>query len=77
MATSPEESLDQKVCLCFHVSRRKLLNFLRIEKPHGAVEVWALGGDQFSVRAPAWDDTVITGFDVARATAHRLARALE
>jgi hypothetical protein len=51
--------------------------FLRIEKPHGAVEVWALGGDQFSVRAPAWDDTVITGFDVARATAHRLARALE
>jgi len=25
--------LDDEVCLCFHVSKRKLLNFLRIEKP--------------------------------------------
>ena len=25
--------LDAKVCYCFHVTRRKLLNFLRIEKP--------------------------------------------
>ena len=25
--------LDAKVCYCFHVSRRKLLNFLRIERP--------------------------------------------
>ena len=34
--TRPEdEALDQKVCLCFHVSRRKLLNFLRIERPRG------------------------------------------
>ena len=25
--------LDDEVCLCFHVSKRKLLNFARIEKP--------------------------------------------
>ncbi len=26
-------NLDQKVCLCFHVTRRKLVNFLRVVKP--------------------------------------------
>jgi NAD(P)H-nitrite reductase large subunit len=25
--------LDAKVCYCFHVTRRKLVNFLRVEKP--------------------------------------------
>ena len=25
--------LDQELCLCFHVSKRKVLNFIRIEKP--------------------------------------------
>lgn len=25
--------LDDHVCLCFHVSKRKLANFIRIEKP--------------------------------------------
>jgi bacterioferritin-associated ferredoxin len=25
--------LDDKVCYCFHVSRRKLVNFVRINKP--------------------------------------------
>ena len=25
--------LDEEVCLCFHVSKRKVRNFLRIEKP--------------------------------------------
>jgi bacterioferritin-associated ferredoxin len=25
--------LDDEICLCFHVSKRKLLNFLRVEKP--------------------------------------------
>jgi bacterioferritin-associated ferredoxin len=25
--------LDDEVCLCFHVSKRKVLNFLRVEKP--------------------------------------------
>lgn len=24
---------DDHVCLCFHVSKRKLLNFLRVERP--------------------------------------------
>jgi NAD(P)H-nitrite reductase large subunit len=38
------EPLDQKVCLCFHVSRRKLLNFLRIEKPKVASQLSQCGG---------------------------------
>ena len=25
--------LDDEVCLCFHVTKRKLVNFLRIERP--------------------------------------------
>lgn len=25
--------LDDEVCLCFHVTKRKLLSFLRVEKP--------------------------------------------
>ena len=25
--------LDDEVCLCFHVSKRKIVNFLRIEQP--------------------------------------------
>ncbi|HEX4128414.1 MAG TPA: (2Fe-2S)-binding protein [Pirellulales bacterium] len=25
--------LDDEVCLCFHVTKRKLLNFLRVERP--------------------------------------------
>lgn len=30
---SAPNPLDQQVCLCFHVSRRKLLNFLRLYRP--------------------------------------------
>ena len=26
-------NLDDNVCLCFHVSKRKVLNFIRVEKP--------------------------------------------
>jgi NAD(P)H-nitrite reductase large subunit len=26
-------NLDEELCLCFHVSRRKVVNFIRIEKP--------------------------------------------
>jgi bacterioferritin-associated ferredoxin len=26
-------NLDDEICLCFHVSKRKILNFLRVEKP--------------------------------------------
>jgi NAD(P)H-nitrite reductase large subunit len=25
--------LDDELCLCFHVTRRKVLNFIRVEKP--------------------------------------------
>ncbi len=25
--------LDDEVCLCFHVTKRKVLNFIRVEKP--------------------------------------------
>lgn len=39
-----DEQLDQKVCLCFHVSRRKLLNFLRIERPPVASMMSQCGG---------------------------------
>lgn len=27
------DPLDREICLCFHVTRRKVTNFLRIEKP--------------------------------------------
>src|SRR5579884_4071591 len=36
--------LDAKVCYCFHVTKRKLLNFLRIEKPRVASQLSACGG---------------------------------
>ena len=28
--------LDAELCLCFHVTRRKVVNFIRIEKPRRA-----------------------------------------
>ena len=27
------DDLDQEICLCFHVTKRKVVNFLRVEKP--------------------------------------------
>jgi NAD(P)H-nitrite reductase large subunit len=39
-------SPDDEVCYCFHVSKRKLLNFLRIHKPRVASqmsECWGAG----------------------------------
>jgi len=30
---------DDEVCLCFHVTKRKLQNFLRIEKPRRAAQM--------------------------------------
>ncbi len=36
--------LDGKVCYCFHVTQRKLLNFLRIEKPRVASQLSQCGG---------------------------------
>lgn len=35
---------DAKVCYCFHVTRRKLVSFLRVEKPRVASELSACGG---------------------------------
>jgi bacterioferritin-associated ferredoxin len=28
--------LDDELCLCFHVTRRKVINFIRVEKPRRA-----------------------------------------
>src|SRR5947209_20063882 len=39
-----EMDADQKVCLCFHVTRRKLLNFLRVERPRVASQLSECGG---------------------------------
>ncbi len=36
--------LDSKVCYCFHVTKRKLLNFLRREKPRVASQLSQCGG---------------------------------
>jgi len=36
--------LDAKVCYCFHVTKRKLLNFLRREKPRVASQLSQCGG---------------------------------
>lgn len=29
-------NLDDEVCLCFHVTKRKLVNYLKVEKPRRA-----------------------------------------
>jgi bacterioferritin-associated ferredoxin len=36
--------LDAKVCYCFHVTQRKLLNFLRVERPRVASQLSQCGG---------------------------------
>lgn len=36
--------LDDDVCLCFHVTRRKLENFLRVERPSRASQLSQCGG---------------------------------
>ncbi|GIW82066.1 MAG: hypothetical protein KatS3mg105_3873 [Gemmatales bacterium] len=36
--------LDDKICYCFHVTRRKLENFVRIEKPKVASQLSQCGG---------------------------------
>ncbi len=37
-------NLDVKVCYCFHVTRRKLLNFIRVERPRVASQLSQCGG---------------------------------
>jgi NAD(P)H-nitrite reductase large subunit len=36
--------LDAKVCYCFHVTQRKLVNFIRREKPRVASQLSQCGG---------------------------------
>ena len=31
--------IDDEVCLCFHVTKRKLLNYIRIEQPRRAAQL--------------------------------------
>ncbi len=31
--------LDDEICLCFHVTKRKLLSFIRVEKPRRASQL--------------------------------------
>ena len=35
---------DDEVCLCFHISKRKIVNFIRIEKPKVVSQVAECGG---------------------------------
>ena len=36
--------LDDPVCYCFHVSKRKVLNYLRVHRPRVASELSGCGG---------------------------------
>lgn len=36
--------LDAKVCYCFHISKRKLVNFIRLHKPRVASQLSECGG---------------------------------
>jgi bacterioferritin-associated ferredoxin len=31
--------LDEELCLCFHVTKRKVINYLRVEKPRRAAQL--------------------------------------
>ncbi len=35
---------DRKVCYCFHINQRKLMNFIRIERPRVASQLSQCGG---------------------------------
>jgi len=37
-------NLDDKICYCFHVSRRKLMNYTRIHEPKVASQLSECGG---------------------------------
>jgi bacterioferritin-associated ferredoxin len=36
--------LDDKICYCFHVSKRKILNYIRIYQPSRASQISECGG---------------------------------
>jgi NAD(P)H-nitrite reductase large subunit len=44
MAQGEPPDLDAKVCLCFHVTRRKLINFLRTQRPRVPSQLSQCGG---------------------------------
>jgi hypothetical protein len=50
--------------------------FLTLERARGSVEMWAPGGDRFSIRAPGHEQVVV-GFEAAQQTADKLAEQLE
>jgi NAD(P)H-nitrite reductase large subunit len=41
---TPSMDEDAKVCYCFHVSRRKLLNFIRLNRPRVPSQLSECGG---------------------------------
>lgn len=36
--------LDDQVCYCFHISKRKIMNFLRVHRPRRASQLSECGG---------------------------------
>lgn len=36
--------LDDTICYCFHISKRKILNFIRVHKPRVASQLSECGG---------------------------------
>lgn len=36
--------LDDTICYCFHISKRKILNFIRVHRPRRASQVSECGG---------------------------------
>lgn len=36
--------LDDHVCLCFHISKRKILNFIRVHQPRVVSQISECGG---------------------------------
>ena len=36
--------LDDTICYCFHVSKRKILNFIRVHQPRRASQISECGG---------------------------------
>ena len=39
LTTGHSLDLDDEICLCFHVSKRKVVNFLRVEKPRRVSQI--------------------------------------
>lgn len=36
--------LDDELCYCFHISKRKILNFIRVHRPRRASQISECGG---------------------------------